>query len=194
VGHHLLEWRARGKRRLPGEQVVHRAAQAVDVGSNVGLVGVVGLFRGDVIDRTQHQARASQTCRCCGFAGEASQAEIEDLHAAAGRQHQVVWLEVAVDHALLERILKSQRRLADVIAGAVHGKGAALLDQPAQVGPLHVFHHQEMRFACVLGVVGGDDVRVRQPGDGEYLAAETPQRGGVVREDALDDLECDGPL
>jgi len=29
-----------------------------------------------------------------------------------------------------------------VIAGAVDGKGAALLDQPAQVGPLDVFHHQ----------------------------------------------------
>ena len=53
-----------------------------------------------------------------------------------------------MDHALLERVLKSERRLANVIAGAVHGKGAALLDQPAQVGPLDVFHHQEMRLAC----------------------------------------------
>ena len=74
--------------------------------------------------------------------------------------------------SVLERMLKSERRLANVIAGAVHGKTAALLDQPAQVGPLDIFHHQEMSLACVLGIVGGDDVRVGQAGGGAHLAAE----------------------
>jgi hypothetical protein len=48
-------------------------------------------------------------------AGEVSQAEIEDFHAAVGGRHQVVRLEVAVDHALLEGVLKSERRPANVL-------------------------------------------------------------------------------
>ena len=77
-------------------------------------MGVVGLLRGDVIDRAQHHARAGQA-RGRNFAGEASQAEIEDFHAAVRRPHQVVRLEVAVDHALLEGVRKSERRLANVL-------------------------------------------------------------------------------
>jgi hypothetical protein len=44
-----------------------------------------------------------------------TQSEIEDFHAAVGGQHQVVRLEVAVDHALIEGVLKSERRLANVL-------------------------------------------------------------------------------
>ncbi len=40
-----------------------------------------------------------------------------------------------------------------------------------QVDPLHVFPDQEMRLARVLGVGGGDHVRMGQVGGGATLAA-----------------------
>ena len=52
--------------------------------------------------------------RGCGFHGEAGQAEVEDLHLALGREHQVVRLDVAVDHALLVGVLQAQCRLPHV--------------------------------------------------------------------------------
>ena len=194
VGHHLLERRARGERRLPGEKMVQGAAETVDVGANVGLVGVVGLLRGDVIDRAQDDARARQVRSVRGFAGEACQAEIENFHPAVGCPHQVVWLEVSVDHALLEGVLKSERRLADVLAGMVHRQRAALMNQLAQVYPLYVLHHQEMRLTCVFGVEGMDDIRVGQASSSAHLAAETLQGGCAGRVGAFNDLERHRPM
>ena len=66
-------------------------------------------------------------------------------------------------------------------------------DQLGEADPRDVFHHQEERAAGVLGVVGGDDVRVGQAGGGAHLAAEALHRGGPGRVGAADDLQGDGP-
>ena len=56
VGHQLLDQVAVGERRLAGQEEVERAAEAVDVGPDVGGVRVVDLLGGDVVGRAQDHA------------------------------------------------------------------------------------------------------------------------------------------
>ena len=62
------------------------------------------------------------------------QAHVQNLDHAAGRQQQVVRLDVAVDQAALAGVLQAQRRLPAVVARLVHGQRAVLLDELGQVG------------------------------------------------------------
>ena len=78
------------------------------------------------------------------------------------QEQQIVRLDVAMDHAALEGVLQSQRRLADEVAGLVHRQRAVRLHQLGEVGPFDVFHDEQVGAVDLVGVVGADDVRVRQ--------------------------------
>ena len=115
------------ERRAAGQQVVERAAQAVDVGADVGLLGVDGLLRGDVVGRAEHLALVRQAAVDRLLAGHLGQAEVEHLDdrpVALAGEHQVARLDVAVDHAVLVGVLQAQRRLVDEVAGVGHRQRA----------------------------------------------------------------------
>ena len=105
-----------------------------------------GLLGGDVIGRAHHRAHLRELMQGrrldaaaarsrlrellrCDFRGKPGQAEVEDLDLARIRDHQVVRLDVAVDHALLVGVLQAQGRLADVVARLLHRQ------RPAPGGP-----------------------------------------------------------
>ena len=67
------------ERRAAGQQVVERAAQAVDVGPDVGRLGVADLLGGDVVGRAQHLALAGQAAVGLALAGHLGQPEVEHL-------------------------------------------------------------------------------------------------------------------
>ena len=67
------------ERRPAGQKVVERAAQAVDVGADVGRLRVADLLGRDVIGRAQHLALAGQAAVGLAFAGDLGQAEVEHL-------------------------------------------------------------------------------------------------------------------
>ncbi len=191
----LLDQAAVGERRPAGQEEVERAAQAVDVGPDVGGVRVVDLLGGDVVGGAQDHALGGQPALACDFAGEPGQAEVEDLDLAAGRPHQVLRLDVAVDHPVLEGVLEPQRRLAGVLARLADRQRPAALDQPGQVGPLDELHDQHVRLPGLLGVVGGHDVRVRGQARGRLdLAAEPLDERLVAQQVAADHLERNRPV
>ena len=195
VGHQLLDQAAVGERRPAGQKEVECAAEAVDVGPDVGGVRVVDLLGGDVVGRAQDHPLGGHPGVGADLAGEPGQAEVEDLDLAAGRPHQVLRLDVAVDHAVLEGVLEPQRRLAGVLARLADRQRPAAIDQPAQVGPLDELHDQHVRLPGLLGVVGGHDVRVRgQPRGRLDLAAESLDHGRVAQQIAADDLQGDRPV
>ena len=114
--HQFVEHTAAGVGHSPGQQVVEGAAEAVNVGPAVGLVGVVSLFRGDIVGRAHDHPGVGQV-RYGGTAvrqdggglhdaAQPGQAEIEDLDLSVGRPHQVVRLDVAMHHALLVGVLQ----------------------------------------------------------------------------------------
>ena len=93
VGHHLVEGARElrpAKRRLPGQQLVERAAQAVDVRADVHAVYVGDLFGGHVVGRA-HRLVGGRHLLALGPLGllhlESGQAQIEHLDDPLGREH-----------------------------------------------------------------------------------------------------------
>ena len=101
-------------------------------------------------------------------------------------------LDVAVNETALGSMLKTQRRLADVIAGLGHRQRAVLLDQRGQVdGPVDVFHDQQVRAADLVGVIGQHDVRMRQRRRGPHFALEPADGVGIIQSLFADKLDGD---
>ena len=69
--------------------------------------------------------------------------------------------------------LQATGRLQDVVDGLVDRKRAVLLDQGRQVAPLDVLHDQEVDAVGLVGIVGGDDVRMAELGRGFDLSLES---------------------
>ena len=104
-------------------------------------------------------------------------------------EHQVGRLDVAVDHAVLVRVLQAQRRLMDEVAGIGDRQRPLGLDQLGQVEALDVLHGQDEALAEPEGRVGGDDVGVVELGGRADLAEEAVEDAGPLDEVAADDLE-----
>ena len=199
----LVQHGAVGKGGPAGQQGEQRAAEAVDVGPDIGGVGVFGLLGGDVIGRPHHGAHLRELVQGGGrldaalvggrpdffgrnFGGKASQTEIQDLDfTRAGVTHQVVRLDVAMDHAQLVGVLQPVGRLADVFARLDDWQRPAPADDFVQVHARHEFHHQKVQIAGLLGIVGGDDMAMVQAGSGLHFAAEPLDRRLVAPSCAL---------
>ena len=99
------------------QQPIQGAAQRVDVGAGVGVVGVQGLLGSHVVAGAHHLARAGQAIPVgvVRQSGDARQAHVEDLHRAFLVQQQVAGLDVAVDNLVLVGILEPSGGLDDVI-------------------------------------------------------------------------------
>src|SRR5262245_50340918 len=102
----LLRDRAVREWRLSGQQIVERAAQAVNVGADISAMKVKRLFGSHVIGRPHHHQRSlrREQAGCLGWGQivrainrgtsvQASQAQIEKLDRAAAIDDQVWWLD-----------------------------------------------------------------------------------------------------
>ncbi len=112
--------------------------------------------------------------------------------AARSGDQQVGRLDVAVDHAALVGVLQAQGRLADVVAGlAAPAAGRAASTSLPRSVAVDVLHDEEVGVAGLVGVVGHDDVGMRELGDRLDLAAEALDRVLVWQMLLADDLEGD---
>ena len=181
VGFDLLDGIVVVERSVTGEHVVERAAEAVDIGADVGPVGVLGLLGSDVIRRSHDDADLREPIGVtggtrvggriavdgkqgpgrCAFHDEAGQAEVEDLHLAARRQHKVLWFNIAMDHAAFMGVLEAEGHLPRVGTRLGHGERAVLGAVASQADALHEFHDQKMHVAGLLGIECGHNVGVR---------------------------------
>jgi hypothetical protein len=193
-------------RGMAAQQEIERAAQAVDVGPDVGLLGVDDLFGRDEIGRAEHVAcasemraevhrkgrRADRRLARVLLACRLREAEVKDLDhgpVPMARQHQVRRLDVAMDHPLFVRVLQRQRRRMDVDAGVADGYRPLGLDHAAQVQPLHVLHGEYETAAAPERGIGADDVGVPQASDGADLPQKALERAGLLDDSRADDLE-----
>ncbi len=95
---------------------------------------------------------------------------------------------------MLVRVLQSAGRLQDAIQRLVQRQGTALRDQQRQVGAIDVLHHEEVRAARFVGVVGNHDVGVCQPGSGLDLPLESAQSLRRLHDLGRQDLQGDQPF
>ena len=124
---------------------------------------------------------------------KAGQAEVQHLDDSASAEKQVGRLDVAVDEAGRVGVLQPVGGLADVVGGADRVEPAAARDQLLQIDAVHVLHDEEIGSALRVHVVGADDVRMIEGGDGLGLAVEAGQGGGVVGLVGRQHLERDLP-
>ena len=167
------------KRRLPGEHEVQRAPERVDVGAHVHHVRH-RLFGREIIGRAKHAlVVVLLSYAVLLLVEESRQPHVENFDHAGAVEEQVPRLDVAVNHAQFVRVLHPDRGLCDVMCGANRVEQFLLQrvapDDFLQTVPVHVLHDQEVQLVVLIDVVGADDVRVVERGDGAGLAVEPVQ-------------------
>ncbi len=196
-----FERRLTCERRRPGEEVVERGPEAIQVRTSVGPARVFGLLRGNVLRRPEEHARFRQpgVRRVSGRQERPRDAEVEELHPcrlpARGRDdHYVRRLHIAVDEAAIVNVLQPVGRLPDVLNGLRPRQRAAFADEPYEVVPRDVLQYEVRERRVQPGVIQADDVRVVQSGGSPGLALEplphvwvSEGRGGnhLQRHDAI---------
>ena len=88
--------------------------------------------------------------------------------------------------------VRGVERVGDLLADADHvghGEATLLVDEVAQGGAVDQLHHDVRDAVVVAGVVGGDDVGMREPGRGDGLVAEADAGAVVGREVGAEDLD-----
>ena len=146
VGGHLVERAlvlAGFERGDAGEELIKRAAQAVDVGADIDGMTVGGLLRGHVIGGAHRLAGMGHVGKkgdrhLIAFGASPlfsrplfrlflpewnRQPEVENLHGALRREHEVRRFYIAMDKSLLVDVLQSDGRMAGELAASATGSG-----------------------------------------------------------------------
>lgn len=109
------------------------------------------------------------------------QPQVEDLHDGGGlsaaREEEIGRLDVAMNEAAFEGMLESEGGLIDVARRLLDGQGARSFHQPLEVDAVEKFHRNEQGRRDGAGIVGVNDVGVRQPAD----RAAFPGKNGRAR-------------
>ena len=96
-----------------------------------------------------------------------------------------------MDHAGLQGVLQSLGHLANVMARIGHPHLAVPYHPSIEADSVHELHDEKVNVARLFGVVGGDDVGMRQPGRRLHFLMEAVQDFGMPAQLAMDDLERD---
>ncbi len=175
--HQPLGQRSLVERRPSRQQEVHRAAQAVKIGTCIDLVTVECLFGSQVVGCPQHLLVVPQRDRILIiFLKEPRQAQVENLDHALGVDQQVARLDVSMHQPGLVSVRQASSRLPDEIGDFPESARPVVDDQVLQVLTLDIFHHQEVNLRrtvhLTIDVVGTHDVRMIQRRDRLSFAVE----------------------
>jgi len=100
--------------RLERDELEQDRAQRVDVGGRADAARIVDLLGRHVAGRAEERARAGDVARgvarrdrgvVLGFVDDLREAPVEHVDLAVIAEHDVRWLEVAVHHSLVVRML-----------------------------------------------------------------------------------------
>ncbi len=172
------------ERRPSREHRVERRAHRVDVGARVHAPALRLLGRHET-RRADHHAGDREI----GRLHAPREAEVHDIDAAV-LDHQVLGLEIAVDHALLVRGLDRARRVAD--------EWDASPPRSAKGRPVDELHRDERAAFMSARFVDSRDVRMIQPARDLRLALEAGdfvvvarrrREGGALQEFQRDPAE-----
>ena len=192
--------------RLAGDQHVERAAEGIDVGPLIDGGGVAGLF-GRHVRRGAHGRTDPREFglailvvvgrgKCSGLlrevaAGQFHEPQVRDLHDPFGVEHQVVRLDVAMNHALVVAVAEAAGRLQNVPHRGFRRELAFLLHQLHERLAGHEFHAEEVLPAVFSNVVNLDDVVVRELSGGVGFAREPGHEAGVLGDAGMHHFEGD---
>ena len=176
--------RLAGERQPAGQQLVRHDAERVQVRARVGRLAA-DLLGGQVLHRALDAARL----RRLAVGIRAGQAEVGDLHRAAGRDQDVLGLDVAVDDALCVRGLEGEQRLADDLGRLRRLEPDVRVQQLARGAPADELHDHVVDAVDRAPVVDRDDVRVGEGRRRARLVAEPIDESLVSGEGSVQDLD-----
>ena len=108
MGHNRLHQRVRLVDRTPGQHVVKRATQTVNVAAVVRSARVQSLFGRQVVGGSHHRAGLSQFGTVFAFQRvlKTGQSHVENFQRAGRIQQQISWLDVAMDNSFCVSVFK----------------------------------------------------------------------------------------
>ncbi len=204
---HVVDDRGGRLRRCLAPEGLPARRHLVEDRTQGELVGAVvhqpppGLFRGHVPGRAEDDADRGLGRRrlrprgggrveilplaARSIAAQLDEAEVEDLHEAVGRHHDVVGLQVTVNDARGVGLGEALRDLRSDLEETARGEGVGLAAQdqlPKRVAVDQLHDDVAQARGRLADVVDGDDVGVVQRGGGAGLLAEAAETVRVAGE------------
>jgi hypothetical protein len=116
---------------------------------------------------------------------------VHDHNLAALVHHDVLRLEVAMDHPAIVRRREPGAEPPRRFDRFIRGQPADAREQRREVLAVHVFHRDERHALDLANVVHAADVRVRDQARHPHLAVETLEQALVVRRFLGQELQSD---
>ena len=193
----VLEYGVRGvarERPAAGEQFVEHDAEREHVAASIGR-RTRDLLRAAVVRRAEKLTSDGRV----GRSPVAHEPEVEQVHGAGLRHHDVVRLDVTVNEAVVVRVLQRVRDRGDELRGLAGPTLAAaepevgLVHSFVQRAPLEVLHGEVVAAAPLADLVDRHDAGVLQAGGRRRLAPEAGDGGRRDGEVLVQQLERDLP-
>ena len=162
---HLHQRNGNGRLCIKGEaargHLVHKNAERIKVASRVDGAAAC-LLGADIIDRTDSLIGHGN---CVGI-GKLRNAEIHHLDNAVAKEHDVLRLDVAVNYALLVRVVKRTEYLHGVAESFLKAKHLASVNIVFESDTLDIFHYDILYVIPYGNVVDVYDVGMRKHSNG----------------------------
>ena len=139
------------KRPLSRGHFVKNDAKAEQIGAGVELQSF-NLLRRHVVRSAQHLAAVSHA------ANGLRDAKIHDLRHILARDHDVGWLDIAMNHVALARVVKPSCHLLCDFYNLIAGKNALLSHERLQRLAFQILHRDVEQSIDFIRIVDRDDV------------------------------------
>ena len=157
-----------------GEHLIEHDAERIEVAAGVRLEPL-GLLGGDIV----HGADGRIGPAAAVFVLEGGDAEVCHLGDAVAVDHDVLGLDIAVDDAVLVRVLEGLRDLGGEKQRLRRGEPALAVDILLERDALDELHDDILHRERMAHIVHRDDVRVAEHGDGLRLGLELRLELGI---------------
>ena len=189
MGLHEVEIGLGLKRRPPGQHLVERDPQRVEIDPMVDLQPL-DLLRRHVTERSDQRAGHGQVALGVPHLGDP---EVHHLGRPVGQDHDVGRFQVPVDHAHLVGVADGGEDLLGDPDRFRNGKNPGPVHQASERLPLEELHHQERLARLLLERVDRGDSGVGQPRLGPGLVLEPLDHLRVLGQLRRHHLESDDP-
>ena len=186
-----LDNRISGERHFPGQEVIHRHAQGINVAAVVNVLGIAGLLGGHVMGRPK--ARPALRHRHV-FVSRFGQSQVGDLDHSLFRDQDIVGLDVPMDHVQVVRVLQSlchdachQHRIGD-------GEPTEFVHPVLHALAIHQLHGDKVQPLFLKHAVALHDVRVVDLGHRSRFANEAFEEARLLDQFLHHDLERTGAV
>ncbi len=190
---HVLDRNGEGavaiERQRSGGGGVEHDAQAVQVAAGVDMLAA-HLF-GRHVFRSSHRHARLGFQRAVADAGDA---KVHHHRLFAADDHNVVWLDVAMNDAFVMGVSQGAGDLGDQPRRELRAQGALGSQHLLQRYPLDIFHDDEKSAPVLVDVEDRDDVFVLQARDDLGLLLEPPAELGVSGQFAREHFDGDDSI